>query len=108
MLTRRLIAHAGAAAALAVAIPLQVQAQSDTDTQSAMPLAGVTLPAETLRESRFRFLDLNGDEYLTREEIDEDDPVLSSQFRSLDRNNDGRLSKVEYVSIGKLEPSTAQ
>ena len=106
MLCRRLITSTAAATALVVGIPLQ--AQTDAENQSAMPLAGTTLPAETLRESRFRILDLDGDNFITREEVHADDAVLTSQFRSLDRNDDGRLSEAEYVLFGVPESAVAE
>jgi len=102
----RTITFAAAAASLALTIPLH--AQSDVEEQSAMPIAGVTLPSETLREGRFRILDLNGDEFLSEDEIGEDDPILRSQFSSLDTDNDGRLSKPEYVLNGRPPQSESQ
>lgn len=75
--------------------------QTKTEKSAPTPLAGQTLPSETLREGRFRILDLNGDHYLTIGEIGEKNPVLRSQFDSLDWNNDGKLSEPEYVLNGR-------
>ena len=76
-------------------------AQKSNDSGATTPIAGQTLPSETLREGRFRILDLNGDNYLTPDEIGDSNPVLRSQFDSLDWNNDGRLSEPEYVLNGR-------
>ena len=75
--------------------------QTTSDRNANTPIAGKTLPAETLREGRFRILDLNGDNYLTTDEIGDSNPVLKSQFSSLDWNNDGKLSEPEYVLNGR-------
>ena len=104
MLHTKIVSHAATVAAVLLcsyAGPLH--AQSTTDNRGAAPLAGQTLPAETLRESRFRFLDLNGDQHITLNEIDTGNSVLRSQFDSLDWNHDGRLSKSEYVTNGRPE-----
>lgn len=63
-------------------------------------LSGDTLPVETIRSSKFRYLDLNDDGYVSPEEAS-DDAILRSQYRSLDENNDGRLSEAEYTLFGK-------
>jgi len=54
-------------------------------------------PMETVRASRFKFLDLDGDGCLTRSEIPDDDPVLRSQFQTLDTDRNGCVSLDEYV-----------
>ena len=88
--------------AAAMTFPMHpAHAESKATTESTMTITGVTEPAETLREGRFRFLDLDGDGFLTREEIDDDNGVLLSQFESLDWDDDGRLSEAEYVRIGR-------
>lgn len=97
-----------AAAAATILLTLPVHSQSDTDAQFSMPLAGATHPVETLRESRFQILDLDGNRFLTRDEIDKGESILRSQFDSLDWNNDGRLSEPEFVLIGAPRPKTDQ
>ena len=99
--TKAILSATSAAAIMTCTTAGSSLAQSNTDDRAAMPIAGQTLPAETIRESRFRFLDLDGDQYLTLEEIDSGNPVLRSQFDSLDWDNDGRLSKSEYVLNGR-------
>lgn len=89
------------AAIAAFAFTTTIPAQSASEGQSIMSIAGETLPAETLRESRFRFLDLDGDGFVKLDEIDPEDSVLRSQFDSLDWNNDGRLSEAEFVLNGR-------
>ena len=49
------------------------------------------------RSTRFHLMDLNEDGYIVRDEINQSDPELLSQFASLDANNDGKLSADEYV-----------
>jgi len=68
-----------------------------------MTLSGETLPMESVRDARFRFIDLDGDGYITRQEIGEDDGVLRSQFTSLDTDGDERLSEAEYVLFGRSQ-----
>ena len=68
-----------------------------------MAITGVTNASEVIRESRFEFFDLNGDGYLTREEIPENERILMSMYTSLDENGDGKLSEPEYVLNGKAE-----
>ena len=98
---KSILSAASAAAVMTCTAAGSSLAQSDTDDRAAMPIVGQTLPAETIRESRFRFLDLDGDQYLTLREIDSGNAVLRSQFDSLDWDNDGRLSKSEYVLNGR-------
>lgn len=99
--TKSILCATSAAAFMICTASAPSLAQSNTDERGATPIAGQTLPAETLRESRFRFLDLNGDQHLTLKEIDSGDAVLRSQFDSLDWNNDGKLSESEYVLNGR-------
>ncbi len=53
-------------------------------------------PMLNARSKKFRFVDLNDDGYISRDEIGDDDQ-LRSQFGSLNTNNDGKLSEDEYV-----------
>lgn len=55
------------------------------------------LSTETIRLARFKILDINGDGYLSPDEVPEHDSTLRSQFRVLDNNRDGRLSVNEYA-----------
>lgn len=66
-----------------------------------VPVTGVTNASEAIRESRFELLDLNGDGYLTRDELPQSEGVLASMYSSLDEDGDGRLSEAEYVLNGK-------
>lgn len=66
-----------------------------------VPLTGVTNASEAIRETRFKFLDLDGDGYLSHDEVPEDDLSLRSMYSSLDENDDGLLSEPEYVLNGK-------
>ena len=65
------------------------------------PITGVTNASEAIRETRFRFLDLNADGYLSRDEVPERDLSLKSMYSSLDENNDERLSEAEFVLNGQ-------
>jgi hypothetical protein len=56
-------------------------------------------PEQTMRASAFTVMDIDGDGYLTLDEIH--DPVLRSQFQTLDKNHDGRLDRSEYSGIGR-------
>jgi hypothetical protein len=89
------------AATLAFAFATTTRAQSAGEDKSSLAIAGETLPAESIRESRFPILDVDGDGYIRREEVRNDDPVLKSQFDSLDWDNDGKLSEAEYVLNGR-------
>lgn len=75
--------------------------QTKAGDRAIAPIAGQTLPSESLREARFRILDLNGDRYITADEIDKRSSILRSQFDSLDWNHDGKLSEPEYVLNGR-------
>jgi hypothetical protein len=55
------------------------------------------LSTETIRLTRFKILDINGDGYLSPDEVPKHDSTLRSQFRVLDDNRDGRLSANEYA-----------
>ena len=55
------------------------------------------LSTEAIRLSRFKILDINGDGYLSPNEVPKRDSTLRSQFRVLDHNHDGRLSVNEYA-----------
>lgn len=80
-------AYAGAAAA-----------QSDAAGRSPdMDIVQGEAPALKIRETRFRFLDIDGDGFISRREVPDDDAQLSSQFASLDADGDGRLSRTEFV-----------
>lgn len=67
-----------------------------------MPITGVTNAPEVIRETRFRFLDLNAEGYISRDEIPEDDLSLKSMYPSLDEDDNGLLSEPEYVLNGKV------
>jgi hypothetical protein len=55
------------------------------------------LSTEAIRLTRFKILDINGDGYLSPDEVPKRDSTLRSQFRVLDNNRDGRLSANEYA-----------
>lgn len=59
------------------------------------------LPMDAVRAGRFHFMDVNGDGFLTLNEIPADDVVARSQFGTLDRNDDGRLTLEEFAVYGK-------
>ncbi len=59
------------------------------------------LPMDAVRAGRFHFMDVNGDGFITLDEIPADDVVTRSQFSTLDRNNDGRLTLEEFAVYGK-------
>ena len=65
------------------------------EPEVSLPAAGP--PMAKVRDSRFTFLDVDGDGYLQRDEVPKDDLVLRSQFSALDRNDDGQLDIQEYV-----------
>lgn len=56
-------------------------------------------PMESVRDARFRFLDLDGNGFIAPREVDSDQAVLRSQFDSLDADGDGRLSEDEFVKF---------
>ncbi len=68
-----------------------------SESQAAGGLVPDVRPMNTVRASAFTILDINGDGYLTRDEVE--DPVTRSQFPSLDRNHDGRLDRAEYSGM---------
>lgn len=87
--------------------PIVNAEMSENSHRASVPVAGnTTLPMETIRASRFRYIDLNDDGYVTSEEIDVfnqmtgEHPILRSQFRTLDENRDNRLSEAEYTLFG--------
>lgn len=88
---------AGGFAAL-IGVGFAVQAQEDSPAASLAEED--VLPMESVRLARFRFLDLDGDGYLSRNEVPAADEVLRSQFSTLDRDGDGRLSAGEYGLYG--------
>lgn len=95
---------AGVLAGLSGALALCAAAAAPGQTETADPemaITGQTLPMESVRDARFRFLDRDGNGYLTRDEIGEDDPVLRSQFSSLDADDDERLSNAEYALVSR-------
>lgn len=55
-------------------------------------------PTLKIRETRFRFLDTDGDGFISHREVPDDDAQLRSQFGSLDADSDGRLSRAEFVA----------
>jgi hypothetical protein len=89
--------------AAAMAVPLAlVAAQPAAAADGAGPsLHELNAPMANVRAARFHLLDLNGDGYMSRDEIPAGDAVLRSQFPSLDRNHDGRLDLAEYVGPGR-------
>jgi hypothetical protein len=54
-------------------------------------------PSVTMRATKFHFLDLNHDGYVTLDDLK--DPVMRSQFATLDRNHDHRLSEDEFLAL---------
>jgi len=55
-------------------------------------------PSVTMRATEFHFLDLDHDGYITLGDVK--DPVTRSQFATLDRNHDHRLSEDEFLGLG--------
>ena len=86
-----------AALAFAAVAVISSPVRADSDASSEADITRSVLPVESIRDTRFRFLDLDGDGFLSGDEIGEDDSVLRSQFDSLDADRDGRLSKDEYA-----------
>lgn len=62
-----------------------------------MDIVRAEAPTLKIRETLFGFLDVDHDGFLVREEVPEDDAPLRSQCASLDADEDGRLSRAEYV-----------
>ena len=62
-----------------------------------MSITGATQASEAIRESLFRFLDLNDDDYLDRDEVPDSELTLKSMCSCLDENDDGRLSEPDCV-----------
>jgi len=91
----RIVLAGGFAALIGFGFTVQAQEHSP----ASLAEEGV-LPMESMRLARFRFLDLDGDGYLSRDEIPDADEVLRSQFSTLDRDGDGRLSAGEYGLYG--------
>lgn len=81
-----------AAAGMLLGAPAAAQStDADRPTLTQRSIA----PTLSQRETRFRFID--GDAFISRDEVAEDASILRSQFPSLDANGDGKLSTQEYV-----------
>jgi hypothetical protein len=86
-----------AASAITAAAVLALGPLPAAGADEEITLPGASPPIAKIRDSRFTFLDIDADGYISRDEIPEDDLVLRSQFPALDRNHDGRLDLDEYV-----------
>lgn len=93
--TAVLVSSILAAAAMAGSVDAQNRAG-----KAPAPISGQTNASEVMRESRFAFMDLNKDGYVSRDEVPQQYRVLESMFSSLDEDDDGRLSEAEYVMNG--------
>jgi hypothetical protein len=99
MRTTRTASALRVAAAAALAASLAPAGLSAAE--AGMSLPEVAAPSAKVRDTRFRFLDLDDDGYIARDEVPADDAVLRSQFSALDRDDDGRLSPEEYIGPGR-------
>jgi hypothetical protein len=61
-------------------------------------------PAPTEKEAMFRYLDIDGDGFVSKAEAAGYEAVTLG-FDRADRNRDGKLSFAEYDSIGKPRPA---
>jgi hypothetical protein len=73
------------------------KAQANADAQAAAahfvpPSVLSRLDFGGIVERRFRALDRNGDDYITRDEL----PTADSKLMALDRNGDGKVSATEW------------
>jgi hypothetical protein len=60
-------------------------------------------PDAAEKEAMFRYLDIDGDGFVSKAEAAGNEPVTLG-FDRADRNRDGKLSFAEYDSIGKPRP----
>ena len=96
---------ASIAGVLVVATGSAAGAQSGAAAPSQdMDIVRAEAPTLKIRETRFGFLDVDHDGFLVGEEVPEDDAQLRSQFASLDADDDGRLSRAEYVRSHRALP----
>lgn len=71
----------------------KAQAKADARAANFVPPSVLSrLDYGGIVERRFRALDHNGDDYLTRDEL----PSADSRLMALDRNGDGRISATEW------------
>jgi hypothetical protein len=61
-------------------------------------------PDASEKEALFRYLDIDGDGFISKAEAAGNEPVTVG-FDRADRNRDGKLSFAEFESIGKPRPT---
>lgn len=83
---------------MGAALAASAGAQTQTNQSDAADLTSEQVaPMLSVRATRFKFLDTDGNGYITGDEVKPDNGELRSQFDSLDADGDKRLSQTEYV-----------
>ena len=99
--------------AIALCLPTSAFAQQKPVEKGESASGGATAPSPSFRRdpgaSRALFdrLDKNRDGYLTGSELTSQE-ALTSNWLSVDRNNDGRVGRSEFTSIGSGEVAATQ
>ena len=100
-------------AALALCLLGNVYAQDKPEPQGDSASAGATAPSPGFRrhpgatQALFDRLDKNRDSYLTGAELTSAE-ALTSNWISVDRDNDGRIARSEFTAVESGEVATTQ